>query len=349
MESPKNRSRSRERDDFIPLPPLVKSDSSVGLVPWVTKEILELEDPLLQLHEEVINFYNLMQPNPAELDNIEHVIARLDVVVKALWSDATVKVFGSVETGLWLPNSDIDVVVFTALESDSTVLVNTLASALIRSRFASELERILTARVPLVKIRDRASLLCLDISFNMESGVEGVRLVKDYLAKYPEAKYIVCVLKYFLKQRGLSETYNGGVGSYLLFCMVVSSIQQHPSRRTETDKYQRFTLAHYLLHFFRLYGDLFNFEKVGVSLRKQGHYFDKRQKGWLYSERRSLLAMECPQNQENDLGRNSFSIDLVKKAFSHAYKLICACGVSRQTTPLQTIIKLDPVLASRVL
>jgi non-canonical poly(A) RNA polymerase PAPD5/7 len=310
---------------------------------------MECADPLVQLHEEVINFYHLMQPTSDELANIANVLARLNVVVRGLWPDATLQVFGSVETGLWLPNSDIDIVVFTAYESDPAVLVNTLASALQKIRFASELERILTARVPLVKLRDRTTSLCLDISFNMENGVEGVKVVKDYLRKYPEAKYLVCVLKYFLKQRGLNETYNGGVGSFLLFCMAISAIQQHPSRRSDSGNYERYTLAHYLLHFLRLYGDLFNFERVGISLRKHGHYFDKRQKGWFFSERKALLALECPQNSANDLGRNSFGIDLVRKAFSHAYKLICACGESRRTTPLQTVIKLDTILAGRAL
>jgi non-canonical poly(A) RNA polymerase PAPD5/7 len=148
----------------------------------------------------------------------------------------------------------------------------------------------------------------------------------------------VCVLKYFLKQRGLSETYNGGVGSYLLFCMSALC-----SSTLQGGQVYSSPLSPALLP--PLWRPLQLRE--GGSL--QGHYFDKLHKGWLHTERRSLLALECPQNQENDLGRNSFSIDLVKKAFSHAYKIICACGVSRQTTPLQTIIRLDPVLASRVL
>lgn len=349
MDRRRSRSRSSERDDFIPMAPKQKAECASTPVPWLTKSILDLEDPMLQLHEEILNFHRLMQPSPEELIKIEDVLERLGAVIKGLWPDAQVKVFGSAETGLWLPNSDIDIVVITEQETNSTTLVNTLAAVLIKSRFACELERILTARVPLVKMRDRTSQLCLDISFNMESGVEGVVLVKEYLRRYPEAKYLICVIKYFLKQRGLNETYNGGIGSYLLFCMVISCLQHHPSRREDSANYDRYTLAHYLLHFFRLYGELFNFERVGISLRKQGNYFDKRQRGWDVPERRTLLAVECPQNKESDLGRNSYAIDLVKKSFGHAYKIICACGVSRETTPLQTVVKLDPILAAREL
>jgi non-canonical poly(A) RNA polymerase PAPD5/7 len=36
------------------------------------------------------------------------------------------------------------------------------------------------------------------------------------MERYPEVKYLAICLKYFLKQRGLNETYEGGVGSFLL-------------------------------------------------------------------------------------------------------------------------------------
>lgn len=349
MERRRSRSRSQDQDDFIPLSKRPRADHSGKTAPWVTKEVLELEDPLMQLHEELINFHTLMQPNQDELLKIEDVLNRLRGVVKSLWPDSTVKVFGSYETGLWLPNSDIDVVVFTENERDVATLVNSLASVLIKTRFACELERILTARVPLIKMRDKRTQLCLDISFNIEDGITGVGVVKEYLGKYPEVKYLVCVLKYFLKQRALNETYNGGVGSFLLFSLVVSSVQHHPSRRSDSGNYERYSLAHYLLHFFKLYGDLFNFERVGISLRKQGYYFDKRAKGWILSERNCLLSVECPQNKDNDLGRNSYAINTVKRAFSYAYKRICACENLRKTTPLQTVINLDPILAARTL
>ena len=46
----------------------------------------------------------------------------------------------------------------------------------------------------------------------------------------PPLRPLVLVLKFFLAQRGLNETFTGGVGSYMLQLMVVSFLQQRTTR-----------------------------------------------------------------------------------------------------------------------
>ena len=43
---------------------------------------------------------------------------------------------------------------------------------------------------------------------------------------YPEIKYLIMVMKCILKQRDLSETYTGGIGSFLLFCMILAFLRE---------------------------------------------------------------------------------------------------------------------------
>ncbi|OMJ71660.1 hypothetical protein SteCoe_30056 [Stentor coeruleus] len=349
----RHRSRSRTPGksspvrDFIPLSSISRPISQLQVAPWVRPHTLKFDDPLLQLHEEIIDFYDYMQPSEKDNEDRLDVIQRIKTIAQELWPDSQIDVFGSYETGLWLPNSDIDLVIMTGTDEDLTELINAFAYKICSLGMASEMDRILTAKVPILKMKDRKTGIYLDISFNLDNGLQGISVVKEYLEKYPEAKYIVCVVKYFLKQRGLNDTYSGGVGSFLLFCLVISSIQQHPAHRQDRKYYTRYTLAHYLVSFLKLYGEDFSYEIVGISIKGEGSYFKKASKNWYYNEKPGYIAVECPQNPENDLGKNSFSIELVKKAFSHAYKLFCAQSKKIALTPLNMIIRVDELIQSR--
>lgn len=55
------------------------------------------------LHEEIEDFYNYMCPTVEEHDLRVNVVRRIEKVVLSLWQDATVEIFGSFRTGLYLP------------------------------------------------------------------------------------------------------------------------------------------------------------------------------------------------------------------------------------------------------
>lgn len=354
----KNRSRSRTPNppsdpppppsDFIPLSTKISAPPSKDIPPWVRPNTLTFIDLNLQLHEEILDFFDFMQPSPSDLSSREEVISRMRKIARDLWENSEVSVFGSYETGLWLPNSDLDLLVQTGTNEKSEDLINNFAFSICKLGMASEMDRILSATVPILKMKDKATGIYLDICFNIENGLQGVGLVKDYLARYPQAKYLVCVVKYFLKQRGLNDTYSGGIGSFLLFCMVICSIQQHPALRSERKNYARFTLGHYLMYFFKLFGEELNYESTGISIRGEGAFFKKSSKNWTYFDKENYLSVECPQNPENDLGKSSYSIELVKKSFSHAYKLLCSQNRRIAKTPLNMIIRQDELISTRL-
>lgn len=65
------------------------------------------------------------------------------------------------------------------------------------------------ASVPIIKLTDSVSQVKVDISFNMESGVQSAELIKKYKKKYPVLSKLVLVLKQFLLQRNLNEVFTG--------------------------------------------------------------------------------------------------------------------------------------------
>jgi len=126
---------------------------------------------------------------------------------------------------------------------------------------------------------------------------------------------MILILKAFLKGRELNETYHGGVGSFLL-TMLCTSYLQRQYKLGGTDKMD---LGRHLIEFFHLYGQVFNYDQVGISIRKEGSYFSKERRGWDNGDRGSRLSVENPQDPEVDIGRPAYNIKRVQRAFQHAY------------------------------
>jgi non-canonical poly(A) RNA polymerase PAPD5/7 len=234
----------------------------------------------------------------------------------------------------------MDVVILTHEDEDAKRLICQLAKELDQRCMISHQERVLRAHVPILKIRDKTTALRVDICFNTENGMEGVKVVREYMDTYPEVKYIVCVLKYFLRQRGLNETYYGGVGSFLLFWTVVAAIQHH---RREHPRYSGFTLGHYFLHYLKFIGLDLDFQKYGLDTVGQGNSFPKDPD---YPPH--LLAVRCPLDPKRDIGQNSFHFSTVREAFASAYRLLCAQTFrASNVSPLGCLIKADRSLLER--
>lgn len=161
-----------------------------------------------RLHAEIEQFYAHMIPTSTEHALRVQVVSRIESIVLSLWPSARVEVFGSFRTGLYLPTSDIDLVVIGRWEK---LPLRTLETELLARGIAEPLSiRVLDkASVPIIKLTDRESQVKVDISFNMQSGVQSAELIKDYKRKYPVLSKLVLVLKQFLLQRDLNEVFTG--------------------------------------------------------------------------------------------------------------------------------------------
>ena len=65
----------------------------------------------------------------------------------------------------------------------------------------------------------------MDVSFDIDSGLRTGRLINELLRAMPPLRPLILVLKHFLLQRRLNETFTGGIGSFMLQLMVVSFLQ----------------------------------------------------------------------------------------------------------------------------
>jgi non-canonical poly(A) RNA polymerase PAPD5/7 len=137
------------------------------------------EPGIIGLHEEVEDFYNYMKPRPEEHFMREDVVKRISKVVNEVWPHAKVDYFGSFRTGLYLPTSDIDMVVVGKWES---IPLFTLEKKLLDSGIVDEttIKVLDKASVPIIKLTDLQTNVRVDISFNTCNGIRSAKLIKVF-------------------------------------------------------------------------------------------------------------------------------------------------------------------------
>ncbi|XP_078096440.1 terminal nucleotidyltransferase 4A isoform X2 [Mustelus asterias] len=282
--------------------------------PWKT---MKYNMGVIGLHEEIMDFYNFVSPRPEEETMRKEVVKRIESVIKELWPAADVQIFGSFSTGLYLPTSDIDLVVFGKWKNPPLQL---LEQALRRRNIAEphSIKVLDKATVPIIKLTDQETEVKVDISFNVETGVKAAQFIKDFVKGYPVLPYLILVLKQFLLQRDLNEVFTGGISSYSLILMAISFLQLHPRidpRRSSVN------LGVLLVEFFELYGRHFNYLKTGIRIRSGGAYVakDEIMKNMTNGYRPSMLCIEDPLVPGNDVGRSSYGAMQVKQVFDYAY------------------------------
>ncbi|XP_075670527.1 uncharacterized protein LOC142640350 [Castanea sativa] len=305
------------------------------------------KSPMLKLHKEIVDFCDFLSPTPEEQAARNTAVERVFDVVKHIWPHSKVEVFGSFKTGLYLPSSDIDVVILgSGLQIPQKGLV-ALSRALSQRGLAKNIQVIGKARVPIVKFVEKKSGVAFDISFDVQNGPLAAVFIKDALSKCPPLRPLCLILKVFLQQRELNEVYSGGIGSYALLAMLMAMLQSLPKSQAAPEH----NLGILLVHFFDFYGRKLNTSDVGVSCKGAETFFLKSNKGFTNKGRPFLLAIEDPQAPENDIGKNSFNYFQIRSAFAMAFttltnpKIIMDLGPNRSV--LGTIIRPDPVLLER--
>lgn len=157
--------------------------------PWKTRKY---NPGVLGLHEEIMDFYNFMSPRPEEESMRKEVVNRIERIIKELWPASDVQIFGSFSTGLYLPTSDIDLVVFGKWERPP---LHDLEQALRKHNVAEpfSIKVLDKATVPIIKLTDQETEVKVDISFNVETGVKAASFIKDYVKVRPFALNVLFV------------------------------------------------------------------------------------------------------------------------------------------------------------
>ncbi|KAJ0407808.1 hypothetical protein ATCC90586_006284 [Pythium insidiosum] len=177
---------------------------------------------------------------------MEDAIWNISICVQSIWPEAMVTCFGSFATGLWLPSSDVDVVVmniphtFSDSSPDKRPFVRgideleQIAAQVRQQPWVKRIEVVASAKVPVAKLVLAEGDLRVDISIeNMHTqlGIEASALVRDYITAIPVLHPLIMVLKQLLREKGLNNAFTGGLSSYCIALMAFYLWLCIPSRR----------------------------------------------------------------------------------------------------------------------
>ncbi|WWC97155.1 hypothetical protein V866_004034 [Kwoniella sp. B9012] len=320
----KDKQKEKEKDETGPRNLKEERKANERHAPWCDLvDWKKCRDPSEMLNEEINAFYKYVSPTKEEFEVRLFMIELISRSILKLWPDAEVTPFGSWQTQLYLPQGDIDLVVTNKhfSESNKARLLADMARAMRMARITDEVAIISRARVPIIKFITNEGKLNVDISLNQVNGISASKIINQYLDSLPGSRQLILVVKSFLSQRSMNEVYTGGLGSYAVICLVISFLQVHPKlRKSELDPEEN--LGTLLIEFFELYGRNFNYQDVGLSIRKGGYYYLKSSRGWLRPNQSFLLSIEDPQDRDNDISGGSFGIRQVKNTLAGAYELL---------------------------
>ncbi|KAJ3274821.1 Non-canonical poly(A) RNA polymerase papd5 [Terramyces sp. JEL0728] len=282
--------------DYLSVDPL----TPLPIPPWVGKRKTYSRDYVKMLNQEIRDYIDYVRPTIAEHQMRIIAVKRLETVVKSLWKQAKVCNFGSFETQLYLPSSDLDCVIIDSSLYTPQCLFE-LRNGLEKDGIATRID------VPIVKYIDSFTNYNVDVSFNVANGVEAAKIVKQSVEdkKIGNAvRILMLLLKQFLVQRHLNEVFTGGLGRV---------------QTGEIDPEENIGVL--LIEFFELYGKNFNYANVGIKFQGDKSIYFPRERAAGYSSfgKPSPLQVMDPQDASNDVTRGSYNYQVVKNAFGRAY------------------------------
>jgi non-canonical poly(A) RNA polymerase PAPD5/7 len=280
-------------------------------------------DPLIY-HQEICSFVRYIKLKAEDKSKRDAIVDSMRSLITQIYPSATVAVYGSYETDLGLPQSDIDMVVFGTtmnLQEPNVAPLFELAAKILESGASESMPTVISsAKVPLIKFKEATTGVMVDISFEVKSALETTELVKNYVKRYPMLKPLTLVVKYYLKQRYLNETWTGGIGSYTLVVMILSYLQLHtrtggraPRAGAGED------LSTLLIGFLQFYGTQFDYLTNVVSVINGGSYLRKEDKNWVSEKAPDALSVEDPTNPSIDIAAGVYRIQDARDVFLEGF------------------------------
>ncbi|KAJ3683299.1 hypothetical protein LUZ60_013526 [Juncus effusus] len=339
-------------DDEVEEEPVVVKAAAVASEKAWFRLGRRFRSPMLQLHKEILDFCEFLSPTPQEEKSRAAAVQSVTDVIKHIWPECKVEVFGSFKTGLYLPTSDVDVVILDSKVITPLIGLKALDKALRQQNVGKKIQ-VIKARVPIVKFIERHSEIPFDISFDIDGGPKAADYMKDAVKRLPPLRPLCMILKVFLQQRELNEVFSGGIGSYALLSMLIAHLQiywggQHIQRHGQQREQN---LGVLLTSFFEFYGRKLNNRDIGVACNSPSNFYLKTAKGFVSKDKDYLLSIQDPQDPGNDIARNSYNYYKVKSAFANAFTILTDSNSIMKLGPnrsiLGTIIRPDNLLLNR--
>ncbi|DAZ94204.1 TPA: hypothetical protein N0F65_000431 [Lagenidium giganteum] len=199
---------------------------------------------------------------------VDAAIVSMSECVQSIWPEASVVCFGSFANGLWLPSSDIDVVIMGIPNEDINSKTSSKFLLGIKEQpWIQSIDVVRSAKVPVAKLVLLDSDLRMDISIenvHTRLGIEASHVVRDYVDAIPTLYPMIIVLKQFLREKGLNIAFTGGLSSYCVALMAAFFIQREGQVEAPLSE-----VGQLLLNFLEYYSMVFDYRTMGISLKPE--------------------------------------------------------------------------------
>lgn len=290
------------------------------------------------------------------------LVQRFTYLIASFKMNASVRTVGSYVTGLYLPTSDIDMV----LTHDRYPLIGYSESRLYvliekirKSGFASKVDDVLAASVPLIRITDKVTGIQIDLTSADEHSVKATEAVQEWLQPSSPMKPLLFVVKMFLSIRSCGATYTGGLNSYALFWMVVAWVKlEMPKKKplaiydydqlssftaafeglsvskktTSSSASEKVDLGELLIKFLKFYAEEFDYYTKAINIKPIPAYCAKIYPYSRYpTTQRYLLSIYDPADVLVDMGSKAYGIKHIQASFKVAYQSLANLEIKRKS------------------
>ncbi|WPK24440.1 hypothetical protein PUMCH_001714 [Australozyma saopauloensis] len=300
---------------------------STSAYPWVKGQDHSKQKEIADwLTLEIKDFVNYISPSKEEITTRNDIINNLKANISHFWPSTQAHVFGSSATDLYLPGSDIDMVVIsTTGDYEERSRLYQLSSYLRKNGLAKNLQVIANAKVPIIKFVDPTHNVHVDISFERSNGLDAARRIRKWLSLTPGLRELVLIIKQFLRSRWLNDVHVGGLGGYSTIIMVYHFLKLHPRLSTGNVSAME-NLGTLLIEFFELYGLNFSYDRLLFAIDPVNDTPKYMLKSACPQHRsfKGLFAIviQDPSDPQNNITRSSYNLNGIKKAFVGAYHLL---------------------------
>ncbi|KAL1524920.1 hypothetical protein AB1Y20_019797 [Prymnesium parvum] len=215
--------------------------------------------PAASLARQIVLFTSLCQQAPA-LKQRREAILRIVSEMQQLRGLPHFTLFGSSSTGVCLPNSDVDIVVFKASNKEKLKPLMEIYCLLLKKRnrkLVKDIVFLRHAKVPILRFRDTKSGLFFDVCANNFDGTNNSKKMRECMLRWPAIWPALLILKRGLQQHSLQQTHTGGIGSYLLFHMLRKTMFERAMHLSDKRKATtRKDAAALLMDFLIKYGEM---------------------------------------------------------------------------------------------
>ncbi|KAI3413984.1 hypothetical protein GPALN_011454 [Globodera pallida] len=285
------------------------------------------------LHDEILDLYHWLKPTAEETAIRWRLYNKISQILRHIWRQSEVSMYGSVATNSFLPSSDIDICVkipdFRVHDE-----LHKLADVLRESDSYENIVILDKTAIPIVKFTDRQTQLSIDVSFNLAYVADTVKWIRRKLQELPLLEPLLLLLKQLLTQNNLNNPFNGGLPSYALVVMLVYFLENIRSDSKSLTKMKSTDCAcllgrrplgilfHYFLYY---YGYALNPACFGIRVVPHMELMVKEELVQQFGDANMFTSGFCiadPVQTGNNIGRGAHNVVAIRFAFCQAYNYI---------------------------